>query len=110
MFTVDKNNITIIRGDTGMFTIQVQDISGNAVELDASDVLTFTLRRTPRHPEIVMQKNIEPVALTLTIEPEDTEGIAFGKYFYDVELKHADGSVDTIIPPHSFELLEEVTY
>lgn len=110
MFTVNKNNITLIRGDTGMFSIQVQDISGNVVDLVASDVLTFTLRRTPRHPEIVMQKTIEPVALMLTIDPEDTEGMAFGRYSYDIELKHADGSVDTIIPPHSFEILEEVTY
>lgn len=108
MFKVDGNNIRMIRGDSGVFNISITDINGRNVELTDSDVLTFTLRRTPRSPTIVLQKTITDG--TLTINPSDTQDMPFGSYVYDVELKRADGYTDTIIPPHEFLLLEEVTY
>lgn len=108
MFSVHDNNIAMIRGDSGIFKIDVTDIAGNAVALDDNDVLTFTLRRATRSPTIVLQKTITDGMLT--IHPEDTEKMGFGAYIYDVELKRADGYVDTIIPPHEFCILEEVTY
>ena len=108
MFKVDDNNIRMIRGDSGVFNISITDINGRNVELTDGDVLTFTLRRTPRSPTIVLQKTITDG--TLTINPSDTQDMSFGSYVYDVELKRADGYTDTIIPPHEFLLLEEVTY
>ena len=108
MFKVENNNISMIRGDSGVFTITITDTNGTPVELTDGDVLTFTLRRTARNPAIVLQKNI--VGGELDIKPADTEGLTFGTYVYDIELKRADGYVDTVIPPHEFLLLEEVTY
>nr|DAW29654.1 MAG TPA: hypothetical protein [Caudoviricetes sp.] len=108
MFKVDDNNISMIRGDSGVFTITITDTNGSPVELTEGDVLTFTLRRTPRSPTIVLQKTITDG--TLTINPSDTQDMPFGSYVYDVELKRADGYTDTIIPPHEFCILEEVTY
>lgn len=97
MFTVQNNNISLIRGDSGAFAISVTDTDGNAVALTDGDVLTFTLRRTPRSPTIVLQKTITDG--TLTINPSDTQDMPFGSYVYDVELCRADGYTDTIIPP-----------
>lgn len=108
MFSVQDNNIAMIRGDSGIFKIDVIDVAGNAVALDDNDVLTFTLRRATRSPTIVLQKTITDG--TLPINPSDTQDMPFGSYVYDVELKRADGYTDTIIPPHEFLLLEEVTY
>ena len=108
MFSVQDNNIAMIRGDSGIFKIDVTDVAGNAVALDDNDALTFTLRRATRSPTIVLQKTI--TGGMLTIHPEDTEKMGFGTYVYDVELKRINGFVDTIIPPHKFQLLEEVTY
>lgn len=108
MFSVQNNNIAMIRGDSGIFKIDVTDVAGNAVALDDNDVLTFTLRRAIRSPTIVLQKTITDGMLT--IHPADTEKMEFGMYVYDVELKRINGFVDTIIPPHEFLLLEEVTY
>lgn len=107
MFKVD-NNISMIRGDSGVFTITITDTNGSPVELTESDVLTFTLRRAARNPAIVLQKIIADGELD--IKPADTEGLTFGAYVYDIELKRADGYVDTVIPPHEFLLMEEVTY
>ena len=108
MFKVENNNISMVRGDSGVFTITITDTNGTPVELTEGDVLTFTLRRTARNPTIIMQKII--AGGELNIKPSDTEGLAFGAYVYDIELKRADGYVDTIIPPHEFLLMEEVTY
>lgn len=108
MFKVDNNNISLIRGDSGVFTITITDTNGTPVELTDGDVLTFTLRRAARNPAIIMQKNI--AGGELSIKPSDTEGLAFGAYVYDIELRRADGYVDTVIPPHEFLLMEEVTY
>lgn len=108
MFRVNDNNIALIRGDSGVFEVTITDTSGGVVELNDTDVLTFTVRRTVRNPAIVLQKIITDGVLS--IEPADTEPLQFGAYIYDVELKRADGYVDTIIPPHEFCILEEVTY
>lgn len=108
MFKVDDNNIKIIRGDSGVFNISITDTNGSIVELAENDVLTFTLRRAVKNPTIILQKNI--VGGELDINPADTEGLAFGAYVYDIELKRADGYVDTVIPPHEFLIMEEVTY
>ena len=108
MFQAQNNNIVIIRGDSGAFTISIADTNGSPVALTDGDVLTFTLRRTPRSSTIVLQKTITDG--TLTINPSDTQDMPFGSYVYDVELKRADGYTDTIISPHEFLLLEEVTY
>lgn len=108
MFTVNNNNISMIRGDSGVFTITIADTNGSPVTLTDGDVLTFTLRRTPRSPTIVLQKTITDG--TLNINPGDTQDLTFGSYVYDVELRRADGYTDTIIPPHEFLVLEEVTY
>lgn len=85
MFKVDNNNISLIRGDSGAFTISIADTNGTPVELTDGDVLTFTLRRTPWSPTIVLQKTITDG--TLTINPSDTQDMPFGSYVYDVELK-----------------------
>lgn len=108
MFQTQNNNINLIRGDSGAFAISIVDTNGSPVALTDGDVLTFTLRRTPRSPTIVLQKTITDG--TLTINPSDTQDMPFGSYVYDVELKRADGYTDTIISPHEFLLLEEVTY
>lgn len=108
MFKVVDNNISMIRGDSGVFKISITDTDGKPVELTKGDVLTFTLRGAVRNPTITMQKII--AGGELNIKPSDTEGLAFGAYVYDIELKRADGYVDTIIPPHKFLLMEEVTY
>lgn len=108
MFKVENNNISMIRGDSGVFAITITDTNGTPVELTDSDVLTFTLRRTVRDPTIVLQKTITDG--TLTINPADTQDMPFGAYVYDVELKRTNGYVDTVIPPHKFLLMEEVTY
>ena len=108
MFRVNDNNISLIRGDSGQFSITVTDMNGKEVALNDDDVLTFTVRRTVRNPNIVLQKII--TGGELTINPSDTEGLSLGAYIFDVVIKRAVGYVYTFIPPHEFCILDEGTY
>ena len=44
-----------------------------------------------------MTKDIPVDTLTFTLSPEETKKLVYPEYVYDVELTHADGSVDTFI-------------
>lgn len=46
--------------------------------------------------------------MMLTLEPQDTADLNFGKYVYDIQLTKANGKVDTFIPKAILKLSEEV--
>ena len=108
MLEVTKNKIKLTRGDTGIFNVHVKDADNEDYELQEGDVLRFTLRKTPKSGDVFIQKVV--TGAEIVISPEDTQKMTFGTYYYDLELTKSDGTVDTIIPPMTFELLEEVTY
>jgi hypothetical protein len=47
--------------------------------------------------------------MILHLEPDDTKGLGFGEYVYDVELTFANGDVDTFINNARFSLVPEVS-
>ena len=55
-----------------------------------------------------MVKDIPIDTLTLTLLPEDTKDLSFGKYVYDIQLTKADGTVDTFITKATIKITEEV--
>ena len=51
MFKVDGNNISMIRGDSGVFTITITDTNGSPVELTEGDVYAQKSHQKSRyHP------------------------------------------------------------
>lgn len=111
MFTIDADqNIAIVRGDTADIEITVSEIDEHGERrehaLVEGDVLTFTVKKNTRTSDVLIQKT----GSSIKILPEDTEDLAYGTYKYDVEFTDAVGTVDTIIPPRDFEILEEVTW
>ena len=111
MYAIDKSgNITMIRGDTVEFDIVVQelDAQGESKEyvLQEGDVLTFTVKKTTKTKEVLIQKT----GAHITILPEDTQDLEYKTYKYDVQLTMANGKVDTIIPPSNFIIKDEVTW
>lgn len=53
-------------------------------------------------------KEIPIDTMILTLNPEDTKHLPFGKYVYDIELTKATGEVDTFITKAILKLTEEV--
>lgn len=110
MLTVSKNGkISLTRGDTARLTVDITiDVDGSPYVIGPEDILTLTAKRT-------FTERVPAIQLTVTgsnrfcIRPEDTAGLAFGLYKYDVQLTTAEGDVYTVLGPCDLELLKEVT-
>lgn len=75
-------------------------------ELQKDDTLIFTVKRNTKKKDYIFQKR----GREIFIESDDTSGMKYGKYKYDVQWSNAKGEVDTIILPTDFIVREEVTW
>lgn len=104
MFSINNNEITISRGDSGQFTIAVNAIVDNqeqAYEMQEGDTLTFTVKKNANDTAALIQKT----GTTINILPTDTAGLTAGDYLYDVKFE-SNGDVDHIIQPTRFTVME----
>ncbi len=102
------NDIRFIRGDTQVFSLNIMDEDGLPYELQPTDKLVLTVKRSIYNTDIILQKVID-ASMLIKFEYEDTEGLSFGEYVYDVQLTQGD-IVTTVIPPTPFILEGEVNY
>lgn len=107
MFTIEDNVIRLIRGDTLRALVEIR-CDGEPYVLSEGDVVRFAMKRSVDELNPLILKIIPHDTLTLTIDPEDTKPLPFGKYVYDVELTMEDGTVDTFIPLTAFFIEKEV--
>lgn len=102
------NEIKLTRGDTESFSLSITDTSGLEYEMQEGDKLVFTVKKSVYDEKPIIQKDI--VDKTFIIEHEDTKDLAYGTYYYDIQLTFANGSVSTIIKPSKFIVDEEVNF
>jgi len=113
MLTIDiDNNITMTRGDTAKFNIGVFSLDNNSpYVITANDVVMFTLRKEPKKSaddvDFLIQKEA-PLGL-LTLDPADTEDLAYITYYYDIQITLENLEVYTIIGWRKFTLEKEST-
>lgn len=98
--------ITITRGDTASFGITIKDASGTEYTPQAGDTVTFTVKKSTKSEEALIQKT----GVSIALEHEDTAELKYGIYAYDVQLEYANGNIDTFIGPADFVITEEVTW
>lgn len=108
MFKIRNNKIYITRGDSAVLSLDITDADGNSYTPAGNDSLLFTVKVDTATSSHLIQKSITGGKVTL--DPVDTESLPYGDYVYDVQLRMADGYVDTIIPPSLFRVEEEVTF
>ena len=106
MFQVTKNNVKMVRGDTGKVELTLTLEDGTAIDLAAYTAV------------LSLKKNIDDVATILkktfidgkvSFSHEDTNNLPYGTYVYDVQVELLeDGSIHTI-GYHSFVVLADVT-
>ena len=106
MFLIEGTTIKLTRGDSAEFDITVEDANGSPYELQDGDEVEFTVKQSVYDKTALIQKT----GTRIQIKPEDTAALSYKKYVYDVQVTLADGTVDTIIPPSTFEVLSEVTF
>lgn len=96
LYIDDEQNITLTRGDTGIFNISLQNQNGKAYTPQEGDTLRFALSDGFGKEALVI-KNIPINTCVLEIEPNDTKNLKFKTYKYDVQFTSAQGRVSTII-------------
>ena len=108
MVEIKGTTITMVRGDTAKIIISIQDAEGNDYTPVEGDVIRFAAKKSYFDEEPVIYKAIPNDSLMLWLEPQDTKSLAFGKYYYDIEITFADGDVDTFIANAELVLMKEV--
>ena len=92
-FRYEKENITMVKGDTVSFNAQLFDQNGNAMSVDSSH---FTCKKIASGSEIMFQKSLgsgisqSDGIMTIRIAPEDTRELDAGEYYYDFEIGIGD--------------------
>lgn len=122
MSTSIVNNVIVhTRGDTLRSKVDIfyDEEKTQPYIPEDGDVVRFALKR-PRMTKVdksykeyededpLILKVVPMDTLILHLEPADTKDLHFGKYEYDIEITHADGTVDTFIEASPFELTKEV--
>lgn len=109
MLQITSNEVSLTRGDSADLHVIIYDLEGNVYELQTGDTLTFTMKYNCITEDIIIQKDITEDS-TIHIHPEDTNGLNYGTYWFDVQLTKEDGKVYTVIDPHKFNITKEVTF
>lgn len=105
--------IQLIRGDTAKYKFQRLDGEGHVITT-LPDSLYFTVKETTNKLNYVFQKTLDDMTVDsdnyyhFTVEPEDTNGLQYGNYAYDIEI--IVGGVKTTVAFGTFSILPEVTW
>ena len=100
--------ITLTRGDTFSALITITDLNDNQYIPMNGDRIRFAMKNDYNDETPLLIKEIPIDTMILTLNPEDTKHLPFGKYVYDIELTKATGEVDTFITKAILKLTEEV--
>lgn len=107
-----KQDISIVRGTTNAFGINVTNADGEPFTLENGQVLVFALKKSPKDKNRLLTKKITSQvdgAYYLELAPEDTLQFDPGKYFYDVGLQHGSTVFYNVIESSVFEIKPNIS-
>lgn len=108
MLKIQSNgDIELTRGDTARLSVSVTDTQKQPYTIQEDDVLTLTVKKEYKDEEPLIEKKITG-SNTFHIKPEDTKGLDFATYKYDVQVTTADGDNYTVIDDKKFKISNEV--
>lgn len=88
-FKFENENITMVKGDTLAFNVEIFDDNGSPVTVDSA---YFTCKKIATGTAYIFQKSIgngivqDDSLLTVRVAPEDTAEATAGEYFYDFQI------------------------
>lgn len=107
-YSISGTTITLTRGDTFVAAVSMTDGGGTPYVPVEGDKIRFAMKSNYSDQVPLLVKDIPISTLLLTLEPEDTDNFAFGKYVYDIQLTKKTGEVDTFIKKAKIIIEEEV--
>lgn len=107
---VEGKTIYLTRGDTFRKPVEalLPDSETELYSPVEGDLIRFAMKRAYDDPVPLLVKEIPAETMVLTLDPEDTKELPFGKYFFDIQITYANGDVDTFITKGRLRLTEEV--
>ena len=107
MITIDDNVISLTRGDSAAVLVELVDTEGYRYIPDESDRIRFAMSKNYGDEEPLIIKEVDHESMQVYINPEDTKGLDFGSYVYDVEVTDGSGHVVTVLMS-KFKITKEV--
>lgn len=106
MFSIQNEKIKVIRGDTGIFDLNLSNYI-----LKEGDKVYFTVKANYDSEALIFKEvtEFEEGKAKFILTSKDTD-IDPGTYLYDVQCNLADGRVDTVITPSKFQVLGGITH
>ena len=104
---LNGTNLTMTRGDTEELIVSCSD------PFRDGDEVAMTVRESADSPvefQKIVREFSEEGKAVIVIDHEDTEGMNFGTFLYDIQITREDGEVKTPVKPSKFTLTEEITY
>ena len=96
-YNITGTTITLTRGDTFEALVSATKRDGTQYIPVEGDVIRFAMKENYDDPRPLLVKDIPIDTMMLTLEPQDTADLNFGKYVYDIQLTKANGKVDTLV-------------
>lgn len=104
----NDNTIRITRGDSLTVNISLTDNEGFPYEPVEGDIVLFTVKKSAKATEVLIQKEIDINTLVLDLVESDTENLAFGEYKYEIEVITTTDDHYTVIKNAPFIITEEL--
>ena len=100
-----KQKVTIVRGTTNTFSVDIVDEDGEAYTLDTGELLRFGIKKAATDAEYIVEKEFSTAGADgsygFTLDPADTINLPFGKYLYDIGLQSGTDYFN-VIPASDF--------
>ena len=105
----DKNEITLTRGDTPTFTLNLTNPDGTPYEPVTGDQLIFVIKTSAKSQETWATIEIPTNTMELVFEENTTKALPFGKYVYEISLNNDTNDYhDTFIPATLITITDEL--
>lgn len=108
MLKVSRNKISLTRGDTAYLKLDITDENGDSYELSDGDTIYFRIAEYGTSGRLLLEKTVNTESLTLELKPEDTCGLEFRTYRYEVEVVTESGEHFTVIENAQIEITVEL--
>ena len=108
---MEYQNITMIKGDTVAFNVEVFDENNEPVTIDSA---YLTCKKIPSRETVTFQKTLgngigqHDGLISVRIAPEDTREVDAGNYFYDLQIGLENDVFTILIGTLTIE--QDVTY
>ena len=97
MLKIEGTKIELTRGDTLYLTVRLKNADGTDYEPAQGDRVWFRMKKHASDTESVIYKEFDLSAMTIKIDPQDTEDLTVG-YNYPYNIRAVRENTDVATP------------